>query len=135
MAEPHDEARIPELEELRAPQRTADQRLRLRERILAEAAPRLARRQRPATWDVLAGWARPGLAAAAVALALVLGALELGGDRGRTAAAPAGLDQVLAAGTENGRVPALLVAINEPDADAVVEAALLEANYNEGESR
>ncbi len=127
-----DNKQIKELGELRAPSRTAHERQAFHARILAQVGPLLARRRRPRTWDVLAGWARPGLAA--VALALLLAALQFGPDRHRSTA-PLGLDELLAAGSESTRVPAWLVGLNEPDADAVIAAALLETNLNSGESR
>lgn len=133
MAE-HNSEKIKELNELRAPAWTADEQRVFHRQILAHVLPVLARRRRPATWDVLARWARPGLAAAAVALALLLAALQFGPDRQRPAV-QMGLDELLGAGSESNRVPAWLVGLNEPDADAVIAAALLETNLNGGESR
>ncbi len=129
-----DNKQIKELGELRAPSRTAHERQAFHAQILAQVGPPLARRRRPRTWDVLARWARPGLAAAAVAFALLLAALQFGPDRHRSTA-PLGLEERLAAGSESTRVPAWLVGLNEPDADAVIAAALLQTNLNAGESR
>ncbi len=122
MGEPHEERPIAGLDSLRAPRRTEAERRRARERILAAVEPLLARREHPATsWEVLAGWARPGLVAASVALLILAGALQ-----SRHAAEPppepVALHEVLASG-EGGQVLALLVAINEPDAEAVAAAA------------
>lgn len=126
MTEEREEQRIVELELLRAPPRTEGARRAARERIRAVADPLLARRRRPATsWDVLAAWARPGLVAASVAALLILGGLQVR----RLSQPPATptAAEVLAAG-ERGQLPTLLVARNEPDADALLAAALLSGN-------
>jgi hypothetical protein len=131
MQEPRNERPIAELESLKAPERTEAARRRTRARIVAAAAPLLARRRRPArTWEVLAGWARPGLVAAGLALALLAGSLRLGGG-GEPATEPVRLDDVLAGDGVSGSVPAMLVATSEPDADAVVEMALLDRAHAE----
>ncbi|HSG81653.1 MAG TPA: hypothetical protein VLC48_05350 [Gemmatimonadota bacterium] len=120
--EHHDERPLTELEALRAPARSPEQRRHARERILAAAEPLLARRRAPTTsLEILAAWARPGLIAASVALLVFAAALRFG----QQTPEPVRLDEVLASG-EAGQVPAFLVAINEPDADAVVAATLLE---------
>jgi hypothetical protein len=126
MGERKDERPIPELEGLRAPRLSGRDRGRLHERILLVAEPILARRRSPATsWDVLAKWARPGLVAAGVALLVLAGAWQLRSDP-EPAAQQVALSDALAV-SESGPVPALLLASNEPDADAVVVAALLES--------
>ncbi len=127
MAEERENPRIKELELLRAPQRTDQARRAARDRIRAAAAPLLARRRRPATsWDVLAAWARPGLVAASVAALLILGGLQVRRLTQPRATTPTAAE-VLAAG-ERGQLPTLLVARNEPDADALIAAALLNGN-------
>jgi hypothetical protein len=126
MGERKDERPIPALEALRAPRLSGPDRRRLRDGILLAAEPVLARRRSPATsWEVLARWARPGLVAASVALLLLAGAWQLRHHPEPTAQQVA-LSDALAV-SENGPVPALLLASNEPDADAVVVAALLES--------
>ncbi len=55
----------------------------------------------------------------------------MGGGPARPVPEPVLLDDVLATGA-NGSVPALLVAMSEPDVDAVVAAALIETNGNSG---
>ncbi len=112
---------------LRAPQRSEERRRAAQDRILAAAEPLLARRWSPSnSWEVLAAWARPGLVAASVAFLLLAGAVQL-----RLAtdqpAAPTPPEEMLAA-AERGQLPTLLVAASEPDADAIVAAALLERN-------
>ena len=129
MVKEYEDQPIGELDALRAPSRSESQRRRARERILAAAEPLLRRRRRPvSSWEVLAAWARPGLIAASIVALILTAALQLGRG-GVPALEPVALDDVLASG-EAGRVPALLVAINEPDADAVMAVALLEANGN-----
>ena len=131
MAELHDDRPIAEIEALRAPPRTETARRQARERILAAAEPLLALRQQPvSSWDVLAAWARPGLIAASVALAVAAGAL-LSGRVGQQTVEPVALGEVLAF-SEGGEIPALLVAINEPDAEAVAAAALMAGGGNNG---
>ena len=128
MSERDDELAVPELAPLKAPRRSDIERRRARDRIVAAAEPLLARRRRAVTfWEVLAAWARPGLLAASIALAVLAAALRLGAGSVSPAPEPIPLDDVLATGA-NGSVPALLVAMREPDADAVVAAALLETN-------
>jgi hypothetical protein len=138
MADRFDE--LAELESLRAPRRSDIERRRARDSILAAAEPLLARRRRPASsWEVLAGWARPGLVAASIALAVVVGSLRLGG-ADDPALDPVALDEVLA-GSGTGEVPTLLVALSEPDAEAVLtellvrDSGLPEENENGGEQR
>lgn len=126
MAGEREDQRIVELELLRAPPRTEGARRAARDRIHAAAAPLLARRRRPATsWDVLAAWARPGLVAASVAALLILGGLQA--RRLTQPRTPPTAAEVLAAG-ERGQLPTLLVARSEPDADALLAAALLSGN-------
>ncbi len=70
---------------------------------------------RPGSWDVLAGWARPGLAAA-VAAALVVGFAL-----GRTLATPVTLDEAAVMSAE-GATPtttALISATRPPDASII----------------
>ena len=81
-------------------------------------------------WDVLAAWARPGLIAVSVSLAVAAGAL-LSGRVGQQTVEPVALGEVLAF-SEGGEIPALLVAINEPDAEAVAAAALMAGGGNNG---
>lgn len=127
MSERYDELPVSELEALKAPRRSDIARRRSQQRILARAEPLLAQRRRSgSSWEVLAAWARPGLVAASIGLAILAGTLKLSGDA-RSAPEPVPLDDVLAAGA-NGSVPALLVAMSEPDADAVVAIALLGNN-------
>jgi hypothetical protein len=132
MSDRYDEAPIPELEALKPPLRSDIERRRARQRVLACAEPLLARRRRAgSSWEVLAAWARPGLVAASVVLAILAAALKLGGGPARPVPEPVLLDDVLATGA-NGSVPALLVAMSEPDIDAVVAAALIETNGSSG---
>jgi hypothetical protein len=84
------------------------------------------------SWEVLARWARPGLVAASVALLILAGAWRLRHDPG-PAAQQVALSDALAV-SESGRVPALLLASREPDADAVVVAALLESHAGQAAS-
>lgn len=123
MSKPPDERPIHELEQLRASPRSQIERQRARRRILAAAAPLLARRRPATSWDVLAGWARPGLVAASVALAISLGAVRLTPSR-QSEPAPLPLDEVLVG--EGGAVMAVLVGTQEPDADALLAAELME---------
>ena len=126
MGKHKDDRPIPELDGLRAPKLSGPDRQRLLERILMAAEPIFARRSPPATsWEVLARWARPGLVAASVALLVLAGAWQLRHEPD-PAAQQVALSDALAA-SESGPVPALLLASNEPDADAVVVAALLES--------
>jgi len=131
MAELHDDRPIAEIEALRAPARTDAARRQACERILGAAEPLLAMRRQPvSSWDVLAAWARPGLIAASVALIVAAGAL-LSGRVGEERLEPVALGEVLAS-SEGGEIPALLVAINEPDAEAVAAAALMAGDGNNG---
>lgn len=119
------EPKIRELEELRAPQRSGAQRRGTRDRILTRAEPLLAQMRGAPVWKVLAGWARPGLAAASIVLALLIGALWRGETRApETVAGLYRMDDMLLAAHEQGPVPAILVEIDEPDAEATVAAAL-----------
>lgn len=114
-----------ELELLRAPARDDSQRHALRARIASRAEALLAARARARShWEVLAAWARPGLVAAVLATILVAGALQTWSS-GQRPIAPLALDDMLSGAGQTDRVPALLVASREPDADAVVAAALL----------
>lgn len=136
MTERQDEGRIPELEALRAPRRTDAERQRARQRILSAANPLLERRLRSgSSWTVLAAWSRPGLIAASFGLALILAALGTGRYGGANAAQPAALEDALRAPNGSGAVPALLLAVNEPDSDAVLEVALLDSDSNGGDER
>ncbi len=129
MAERHDDPPIIEIEALRAPARTDAARRQLTDRILAVAEPLLARRREPiSSWDVLVGWARPGLVAASIAFFIAAGAL-LTGRISQRPAEPVTLDEVLAL-SESGEVPALLLSLNEPDAEAFAAAALMEGAPN-----
>jgi hypothetical protein len=124
MVQGYEDQPLNELEALKAPRRSDEQRRSARQRIMAAAEPLLERRGHPATsFEVLAAWARPGLVAAGVALLILAGALKFGPER--PIPEPVTLEEVLASG-EAGSVPSLLLAINEPDADAVLAAALLE---------
>jgi len=127
MAERHDDPpAIFEIEAMRAPARTDAARRKLTERILAAAEPLLTQRREPvSSWDVLAGWARPGLVAASIALFIAAGALLTGRISEPAPAEPVTLDEVLAL-AEGGEFSALLVSLNEPDAEAFAEAALME---------
>lgn len=123
MVDERDEVPLADFGTLKAPQRSDEGRRAARARVMAAAAPLLESRRRPrSSWEVLAGWARPGLAAASLALLILAAALRLGAN-GADAPAPVPLDEVLAT-SDAGRVPAVLVAITEPDADAVVAVAL-----------
>ncbi len=127
MAERHDDPPpIIDIEALRAPTRTEAAQKHLTERITASAEPLLARRREPlSSWDVLAGWARPGLVAASAALLVAAGALVTGRLGEPPASEAVTLDEVLAY-SESGDAPALLVSFNEPDAEAFAAAALME---------
>ncbi len=116
-----EEGRVPGLEALRAPPRSGAQRARTRDAILRRAAPLLGSRRPASSWEVLADWARPGLAAAA-AVAAVLIWLPMGRVGVPEATRP-GLDEVLEPGGEAG-IPEVLVSANEPNLDAVLAAAL-----------
>lgn len=132
MAENTEEKRIAELDALRAPPRSELARRRTRDRTLDTAEPLLAVRRRPySSLDVLAQWARPGLVAAAVVAAFLIGALQLRSGRGQAELPPVALEEVLR-GENGAAVPALLLAASEPDADDVVAAVLLEDNGNGG---
>ena len=78
--------------------------------------------------DVLVGWARPGLVAASIAFFIAAGAL-LAGRISQPPAEPVTLHEVLAL-SESGEVPALLLSLNEPDAEAFAAAALMEGAPN-----
>jgi hypothetical protein len=130
MAPEYEDQPIDGLEALKALRRSDEQRQGARARILAAAEPLLEQRGCSATsFEVLAEWARPGLVAASVALLVFAAALQFGPER-PSELQPVTLEDVLASG-DAGDVPPLLVAINEPDADAVMAAALLE-NGNGG---
>ena len=130
MAERHDDPpAIIEIAALRAPARTDAARRQATDRILAAAKPLLARRREPiSSWDVLVGWARPGLVAASIAFFIAAGAL-LAGRISQPPAEPVTLHEVLAL-SESGEVPALLLSLNEPDAEAFAAAALMEGDPN-----
>jgi hypothetical protein len=125
MPEPRDDRPLDELELLRPPARSDLDRARARRAILTAAAPIFARRGRQATsWEVLAGWARPGLVAAGIALAVAIGAVQLGGSR-EPSPEPVLLEDVLVGEGGGAAVLAVLVGNREPDADAVMAAALV----------
>lgn len=127
MGQPRDEQPLPQLEGLKAPYRTEAGRRAARQRIVSAAEPILARRRGTATsWEVLAGWARPGLVAATIALLVLAGGLELASQR-RPSSEPVALEEVLVP-TTNGEGSALLLAAAEPDADALLAAALRARN-------
>jgi anti-sigma-K factor RskA len=126
-----EEPRVEQLAGLRAPALTHETRQRLRKRILWRAAPLLARRRRLETWwDVLGRWARPGLVAAAASLALLAGAVRFASRSHPAPVAPVALEDVLRADSGDVRPPDWLLDSREPDATAVVEAALLAPNPN-----
>ena len=134
MSVPQDDGRIPELETLRAPPRSDADRRRMREGILAGAELLLARRRRTdSSWEVLAAWARPGLLAASIALAILAGAIQPWRGRPEEVSPPVALEDVLRGAGELDGIPAMLVAMNEPDADAVMAAAIVERNGNGGD--
>lgn len=121
----NEERPIEGLETLKAPPLSERGRRRLRERIVARAELALARRRRaPSYWDVLAEWARPGLAAAAIALAILAAALRLGGSGAEATTGPMALDDVLRQTGEEESVPAFLLTSREPDVFAVASAVL-----------
>ena len=123
MPEPRDERPIEGLDQLRASPRSLLDRRRARHRILTAAKPLLARRRPASSWDILAGWARPGLVAASVALAVALGAVQLTND-GASRPAPMALDDVLVGEGGGAAVLAVLVGTQEPDVEAVLAAEL-----------
>lgn len=125
MPEPRDDRPIDGFELLSAPPYSDLERAAARRAILTAAAPLLARRRPRTSWDVLAGWARPGLVAASIALAVAVGALQLGPSRA-SEPAPLALDEVLVGEGGGAAALAMLVATQEPDADALMAAALLE---------
>ncbi|MGD8727121.1 MAG: hypothetical protein PVH40_05720 [Gemmatimonadales bacterium] len=85
------------------------------ERVYGEAAP-------PPTLSVLVEWARPGLVAAMLLIAL--GAFSLGLWVGRTGAvAEATLGDPLVPVTDQPTVPALMASQEAPDWDVVLAAA------------
>jgi len=121
---------IIEIEALRAPARTDEARQKLTDRILAAADPWLAQRREPvSSWDVLVGWARPGLVAASIALLVAAGALLASRTGEPAVAEPMTLDEVLAIG-QNGEFSDLMVSLNEPDAEAFAAAALMEGTIS-----
>lgn len=135
MPEPRNDRPIDELELLRATGRSDLDRERARRAILSAATPLLARRRRPtSSWEVLAGWARPGLVAASIVLAIALGAVQLSGPRPR-ALDPVLLDDVLVGEAGDGAVLAVLVGNQEPDADAVMAATLQTRDIESGAPR
>jgi len=124
MPEPREDRHLDELELLRAPARSDLERARARRAILALAAPILERRRHQATsWEVLAGWARPGLVAASIVLAVAIGTFQLGGPR-QPSPEPVLLEDVLVGEGGGAAVLAVLVGNQAPDADAVMAAAL-----------
>lgn len=128
MPAPRDDRPIDELDLLRAPRRSDLDQARAHRAILDAAAPLLARRRRPTTpWDVLAAWARPSLVAASIVLAIAVGALQLRTPR-QLEPEPVLLDDVLVAESGAAAVLAVLVGNQEPDADAVMAAALIARN-------
>jgi len=106
----------------------------MREGILAGAELLLARRRRTdSSLEVLAAWARPGLLAASIALAILAGAIQPWRGRPEEVSQPVALEDVLGGAGGPDGIPAMLVAINEPDADAVMAAAIVERNGNGGD--
>jgi hypothetical protein len=73
----------------------------------------------------LAAWARPGLVAASIALAIAVGAVQLT-PSGQREPAPVGLDEVLVGESGGAAVFAVLVGTQEPDVEAVLAAELPE---------
>ncbi len=67
-------------------------------------------------WDVLAGWSRPGIAAA------VLAVLAAGFLFGRLIRAPVGLDEVLVSSTAGDTAPAVLITAQRPPDASVLFA-------------
>ncbi|UCC71728.1 MAG: hypothetical protein JSV86_15320 [Gemmatimonadota bacterium] len=131
MVHSDDDRRIDELELLRTPQRSDAARRAARLRILASAELPLARRRRTSSsWEVLAAWGRPGLVAASIALAVLAGALQPWQAWQGDLSQPVVLEDVLSGAAESDGLPAMLVALTEPDAEAVAAAALLERNGN-----
>ncbi|MGD8866644.1 MAG: hypothetical protein PVI01_03425 [Gemmatimonadales bacterium] len=123
MPEPRDEKPIDGLDWLRASPRSELDRRRARRRILAAASPLLAKRRPASSWDILAGWARPGLVAASIALAIAVGAVQLTGSR-ESRPTPVALDDVLMGEGGGAAVLAVLVGNQEPDVEAVLAAEL-----------
>lgn len=121
--EERQEPRIDGLEALRAPERSPSERRRLEQRVVAAAAPLLARRRRAAPWETLEVWARPGLVAAAAALALLIGAVRFAAPQPEPALAPVALEEVLRP-DEGADVPSWLLDTREPDATVMLESAL-----------
>lgn len=123
MPEPTDDRPIEGLDQLRASPRSQLDRQRARRRILTAASPLLAKRRPASSWDILAGWARPGLVAASIALAIAVGAVQLTNSRA-SRPAPVALDDVLVGEGGGAAVLAVLVGTQEPDVDAVLAAEL-----------
>ena len=123
MPEPTDDRPIEGLDHLRASPRSQLDRQRARRRILTAASPLLAKRRPASSWDILAGWARPGLVAASIALAIAVGAVQLTSSRA-SRPAPVALDDVLMGEGGGAAVLAVLVGTQEPDVEAVLAAEL-----------
>lgn len=117
---------LAELDSLKAPRWGGERASRVVAGILAAAEPLLrGRRPRTSSIEVLAGWARPGLIAAAVTLAVASAASIYFSATRAAPAAPVALDDVLTGGP-SGTLPTVLVASTAPDANAVIEVAFLE---------
>lgn len=130
MAHSDDDRRLEELDLLRAPTRGETARRSARERVLASAELPLARRRHvSSSWEVLAAWGRPGLVAASIVLAILAGTLQPWREW-RDETQPVALSEVLRGAGASDAIPEMLVALAEPDADAVVAAALTERNGN-----
>ncbi len=106
-----------------APQRTPDwpalhERILARARPLLEARRRAARERAESAWLILARWARPGLAAAAVGLLLLLAWWRAGERPGRPT-----LEEAL--GPPSGEpATAVLLAVSEPNTETVARLVL-----------
>lgn len=123
MPEPRDDRPVEGLHQLRASPRGELDRRRARRRILTAARPLLAKRRPASSWDILASWARPGLVAASIALAIAVGAVQLTPSR-ESRPAPVALDDVLVGQGGGAAVLAVLVGTQEPDVEAVLAAEL-----------
>lgn len=122
---------LAELDSLKAPRWGAERENRVIAGILAAAEPLLrGRRPSPSSVEVLAGWARPWLIAAAVTLAVASAASIYFSATRAAPGAPVALDDVLTGGA-SGTLPSVLVASTAPDANAVIEVALLEGEVTQ----
>lgn len=119
------EPRLEWIETLRAPRRTPRRRRQLRDRIVSAALPLLQQRQGRGPWQLLEAWARPGLVAALIMLAVLTGALRFQARGQGEVLAPVALEDALR-GPNGGALPEWLVATDEPGAVTLLESALLE---------